>query len=128
MGNDALNINTSQIHAVMTESKEYNMPAQLGFGESPTSSKQMPPGGKSAHAKLGPNAPADKQVFERRKGGGLLAANTMSDEELEAFKAGEVPKSWEKKKKLNLAFIERENKRYQDTFGATDVNERMKED
>lgn len=67
-------------------------------------------------------------MFERRKGGGLLPANTMSEEELEAFKQGEVPESWAKKKKLNLAFIERENKRYMDTFGATDVNERMKED
>jgi len=63
-------------------------------------------------AQLGPNATGEQQIFERRKGGGLLAANTMSDEELEAFKAGEVPKSWERKKKLNLAFIERENKRY----------------
>ena len=79
-------------------------------------------------ANLGPGAKADAQVFERRKGGGLLPANTMTDEELESFKRGEVPESYEKKKKLNKEFMIRENKRYFETFGATDVNERMKED
>ena len=56
---------------------------------------------------LGPNAPADAKVFERREGGGILSTSSLSADDLELRKKGKLSKDKiAAKQKLDKEYIE----------------------
>ena len=70
---------------------------------------------------LGPNAPADAKVFERREGGGIISTSSLSAEDMELRKQGKLSKEKIAASQRNSKeFIEQENRKWHEANGTHD--------
>ena len=70
---------------------------------------------------LGPNAPADAPIFERRTGGGIISTSSLSADDMELRKQGKLSKDKIAASQRNSKeFIEQENKKWHQSNGTHD--------